>query len=140
MISTIGSGRERSGGDLVRAHYAASARGDLAAMIADFARDISWTEMVGSPYAGTYVGVDEVVAGVFGPIGDDWSSFEASPDDFVEAADSVVALGRYRGVHATTGRRVDARFAHVWQVRGGRLQTFEQFTDTALFDHALRGN
>jgi uncharacterized protein len=41
---------------IIKDHYAASARGDLEGMLAPLAEDAEWTEMAGFPYAGTYIG------------------------------------------------------------------------------------
>jgi ketosteroid isomerase-like protein len=49
-----------SAADVIRAHYAASARGDLDGMLAPLAADATWTEAAGFPYAGTYTGGSEL--------------------------------------------------------------------------------
>ena len=46
----------RSHLEVVRDHYAASARGDLAAMMAEVSPQVRWIEMAGFPCAGTWVG------------------------------------------------------------------------------------
>lgn len=117
--------------ETVRAHYAASERGDLAGMLAPITAASTWTEAAGSAYAGVYTGPDEVRAGVFDRIGADWSEFAAAVEEFVDGGGTVVALGRYTGVRRAGGRRVTARFAHVWRVAGGAV-SFEQVADTAL--------
>src|SRR3972149_6485911 len=61
--------------DIIRDHYAASARGDLEGMLAAFAPDIAWTEVAGFPYAGTYHGAAAIVANVFARIGAEWEGF-----------------------------------------------------------------
>ena len=42
--------------DSVREIYAAFARGDLSAVLAALAPNVSWTEAEGFPYGGTFVG------------------------------------------------------------------------------------
>ena len=54
--------------------------------------------------------------------------------EWIDAGDTVVALGAYAGTHAATGRSMRAAFAHVYRVESGRIVRFQQFTDT----HALR--
>ncbi|MGW5054286.1 nuclear transport factor 2 family protein [Actinokineospora sp. NPDC004072] len=117
--------------ETVRAHYAASERGDLAGMLAPLSEESRWVEAAGSEYAGVYVGPDAVRAGVFERIGAEWESFEAVVESVVDGGDVVVALGEYRGVRG--GRSVVARFAHVWRVEGG-VVSFEQVADTALLN------
>ena len=42
--------------DIVRAHYAASAQGNIDEMMANVSAQVRWTEMAGFPCAGTWVG------------------------------------------------------------------------------------
>lgn len=124
--------------DIVKAHYAASDRGDLDGMVESFAADIRWTEMAGFPYAGTYVGPDEVRSGVFERLGREWKGFRADPDRLVDGGDgTVVGIGVYSGTYRRTGRSMRVRFVHVWQVEDGRITGFEQFTDTHLVRAAM---
>lgn len=118
--------------EVVKAHYAASERGDLDGMLAPLAPDARWTEAAGSTYGGTYVGVDAIRENVFHRIGADWASFSANVSDLLDAGDTIVALGDYVGVHRTTTKAMTARFTHVWRVEDGRVTAFEQVADTAL--------
>lgn len=127
----------RTPSQVIQEHYAASARNDLDGMVADFAPDLSWTEMAGFPYAGTYRGPDGVRSGVFERLGADWTDFRAEPDQLVVDGDQVVAFGRYSGVFGATGQPVSARFTHHWTLREEQIVGFEQFTDTVLFARAM---
>jgi ketosteroid isomerase-like protein len=42
-----------------------------------------------------------------------------------------VVLGRYRATNRETGKALDAPFAHVWDLRGGKVVRFDQYADTA---------
>jgi ketosteroid isomerase-like protein len=123
---------------VIKDHYAASGRGDLAGMIAPFAADVEWTEMAGFPYAGTYVGPDAVVANVFGRIGQEWDDYQAEPDEFVAEGGHVVAFGYYSGTYKATGKYMKVRFTHHWSLADGKVVRFEQFTDTRLVAEALQ--
>ncbi|RFS81671.1 nuclear transport factor 2 family protein [Actinomadura spongiicola] len=124
--------------DIIKAHYAASDRGDLAGMMEAFGDDIAWTEMAGFPYAGTYVGLDEIKSGVFGRLNADWEGFRADPDELVDGGDgTVVAIGHYSGTYRATGKPMRVRFVHVWRVKDGKVTGFEQFTDTHLVRQAM---
>ncbi|MBB5953987.1 hypothetical protein FHS29_000557 [Saccharothrix tamanrassetensis] len=118
--------------EVVRAHYAASDRGDLEGMLAPLAPDASWTEVAGSTYGGTYIGVEAIRANVFHRIGAEWASFTVTVADLFDAGDTVIALGNYTGVHRATGKGMTARFTHIWRVADGRVTSFEQVADTAL--------
>ena len=123
--------------DIIRAHYAASDRGDLAGMVADFAVDVEWTEAAGFPLAGTYIGPQAVIDNVFTKLGEDWDDYTVAIDEVVDGGDTVLGIGTYSGTHRETGRFFAARGAHVWRLDRGRVVAFEQFTDTLLVARAL---
>jgi len=135
--------RSRQGGgmsaaDVIRAHYDASARGDLDGMLAPLAPDADWTEAAGFPYAGTYTGPSEVAAGVFGRIAQDWDGYRFELDELVDGGTTVVGVGTYTGVYRATGRAMTARVAHVWHVRDDRVTRFEQIVDSVPVADAMR--
>lgn len=119
--------------EIARGAYLAFARGDLDAVLAALDDEIEWHEAEALPNGGIYHGVEAVRRAVFGQLDVDWSGFEAVPERFLDAGDSVVVLGRYRGTSLRTGDRLDVPFAHVWRFLRGRAVRFDQFTDTALW-------
>ena len=118
--------------DVVRRQYLASAAGDLEALRATLAPDVEWTEMAGFPLAGTYRTPDGVTANVMQALGKDWDDWAAHDDTYVVDGENVVVLARYTAVNKATGKRLNARVAHHFTVRGGLIVRFEQFVDTAL--------
>jgi ketosteroid isomerase-like protein len=118
--------------DLIRAIYAAFAAGDMPGVLSRMSPDIVWNEAENFPYAGgnPYVGPDAILAGVFARIGAEWEGFAAVPEEVLDAGDTVVALGRYRGTFKATGKTLDAQLAHVWRVAGDKAVSFQQYTDT----------
>jgi len=121
----------------VQGTYEAFAKGNVPAVLAFLASNIEWTEAEGFPYAGTYVGPNAVLEGVFMRLGTEWEGFAAVPDEFIDAGDTVVVLGKYSGVYKSTGKKFQANFAHVWKVRDGQAHKFVQYTDTLLVHRAL---
>ena len=119
----------------IRDLYSAFARGDAATVLAMFDPEIIWNEAENIPYAdrNPYVGPQQVAEGVFGRIMTDFDGFTVNPDKIVHEGDTVVALGRYRGTHRSTGEGLDAQFAHVWTFSNGKIVGFQQYTDTAQF-------
>jgi ketosteroid isomerase-like protein len=118
--------------DLICAIYDAFAAGDVPGVLSRMSPDIVWNEAENFPYAdgNPYVGPQAVLQGVFARIGAEWDGFEAAPDELLDAGDTVVALGRYRGIFKATGKRLDAQLAHVWRVADGKAAAFQQYTDT----------
>ena len=124
--------------ETIRAMYAAFATGDVPAVLAALDPGVEWTEAEGFPYAGTYVGPEAVLNGVFARLGSEWDGFSAKPDEILDAGDTVVSLGQYSGRYKATGKDFKAHFAHVFRVRDGKIRQFRQYTDTAIVQQALR--
>lgn len=124
--------------DTVAAFYTALAGGDAAAALGLMADDINWVGMEGWPYRAAGRGPAAVAEGILGPMLADWKDLAVTPSAFHDAGDVVVSIGRYSGVHNTTGKALDAAFAHVWTVTDGKLAAFRQFTDTLLVDRAMQ--
>lgn len=127
--------------ELIESLYDAFARGDAGAVLGAMAPDVDWNEAENSPYAdqNPYTGPDRVGEGVFGRIMADFEGFSVRPERYVADGDTVVAMGRYTGTHAGTGRPLDAQFAHAWTVRDGRVTAFQQYTDTAQYERVTAG-
>ena len=118
--------------DLVRSIYDAFAAGDIAGVVSRMSQDIEWNEAENFPYADNnpYCGAEAILTGVFGRIATDWQNFAAIPEELLDAGDTVVVLGRYRGTSTATGKAMDAQLAHVWRVHDGKAVHFQQYTDT----------
>ena len=118
---------------LIRSLYDAFGRGDIGAVLGAMDPQIVWNEAENFIYAGgnPYIGPDAVLNGVFARIGPDWDGFAATPQEILNAGDTVVGLGRYAGACKATGIRIDAQFAHVFKIRAGKIASFQQYTDTA---------
>ena len=124
--------------DIVKSIYEALARGDAPAVLGTFSPQIHWREAESFLYAdrNPYAGPQAVAEGVFQRIGADVENFAALPERFVDGGDTVVVEGRYRGKMKATGTPVDAQFAHVWQLRDGKVVRFQQYTDTKQWAEA----
>lgn len=119
-------------GEIVKTIYDAFGKGDVPAVLGSFDPEIQWREAENFLYAdrNPYVGPHAVAGGVFQRIVADVENFSVLPQHFVEGGDIVVVEGRYRGKMKATGKPVDAQFAHVWQLRDGKIVRFQQYTDT----------
>ena len=123
--------------DIVRAHYAASAQGNIDQMMADVSPQVRWTEMAGFPCAGTWVGPQAVVDNVFAVLGRDWIDYRFELQNLIDGDDQIVGVGTYRGRYRATGKEMQARVAHVWKLQDRKIVAFEQFTDTMLVHQAV---
>lgn len=123
--------------DIVRAHYAASAQGNVQEMMANVSPQVRWTEMAGFPCAGTWVGPQAVAENMFAVLGRDWIGYRFELQTLIDAGDQVIGVGTYHGTFRATGKAMQARVAHVWKVQNGQIVAFEQFTDTLLVRQAM---
>lgn len=102
------------------------------------AEDISWTEAKGFPYAGTYIGLEEITKQVFSRLGSEWIDYKFTPEGYVANEDKVVAYGTYTGINKHTGKSFEARVAHIWKLKDGKIRSFEQFVDSQPVNNAMK--
>ena len=102
------------------------------------AENISWTEAKGFPYAGTYIGLDNVTKNVFSRLGSEWVDYKFTPEDYIASNDKVVAYGTYSGTYKLTGKAFTARVAHVWKLKDKKIISFEQFVDSKTVAEATQ--
>ncbi|MCF4121012.1 nuclear transport factor 2 family protein [Antribacter sp. KLBMP9083] len=127
----------RTNHDIVTAHYAASAAGDLDAMLPPLSESTRWTEAAGFPRAGTCTGPEEVRRNVFEAIGRDFDGYRFTLERLLDAGPVQVGIGTYTGTCRATGKSFTARVAHVWHLRDGQVTTFEQIVDSVPVRDAM---
>lgn len=123
---------------IITEHYAASARQDIAAMMADVSPEITWTEMEGFPCAGTWIGPGQVIANVFAVLGSEWEGYKFALEQIIDGGEQLIGIGTYSGTYRKTGKPMHARVTHVWRLSEGKIVAFEQFTDTLLVAQAMQ--
>lgn len=124
--------------DLIRATYEGSSSEENGRnLLAALAPDAHWTEAEGFPYAGTYVGPDAIVAGVFRRLATEWTGYRADVHTYLEDGDRVAAFGVYSGTYNATGKSMRAAFAHLYTVKDGKIATLHQYVDTLVVQKAL---
>ncbi|MEO6273227.1 MAG: nuclear transport factor 2 family protein [Rhodoferax sp.] len=128
----------RSNYDIIKDHYAASDRKDIAGMMAEVSLEVQWTEMAGFPCAGTWVGPQAIIENVFVALGGAWDNYRFDLEYLVDGGERIVGVGTYSGVNRATGKSMQARVSHVWRLETGKVVQFEQFTDTLLVANAMR--
>lgn len=114
--------------DIIKQFYAELSIGDAPAALALLADDIEWTTMW--QYKALGSGPKNVAEGVLIPLMNDWREAALASTEFIVEGNTVVSLGHFTGVNAKTGRHVDARYSHVWEVKNGKIITFRQYIDT----------
>ena len=115
--------------------YAAFAKGDVPHILGALHPEIEWWEAENFIYAdrNPYRGPESVLMGVFGRLASQWDGFAVSVEEVLDAGETIVGRGYYSGKYRQTRREVRAQFAHIFNLRDGRIVKFQQYTDTAQF-------
>jgi ketosteroid isomerase-like protein len=119
--------------DVIRQIYAAFGRGDIPAIVAALAPDVTWTVHANGniPYGGQHLG-RAAVERWFDTIARTMTITQFDVDRFVAEGETVVCLGRFACAVKDTGKPYATPFVHVWQVQDGSVATFEDFFDSAV--------
>jgi hypothetical protein len=125
---------------LVKNLYAAFGRNDISTIIAAMAPNVAWF-IVGRredyPLLGVRKG-PKAVNEFFRLVAENQEVRDFTPRDFYAAGEMVFVLGHYAWKVRKTGKSVDTEWAHVFQVKNGKVISFREFTDTAQFAQAWR--
>ena len=126
--------------EVVKQTYAAFARGDIETVLAAFDPDIEWVEPEGYfPGArGTHHGV-EAVRRIFSVYPTHWDEFAADMEQYIDAGEHVIAIGRARFRPKGSDTLHSSQLANVWTMRDGKAVRLQVFNDTALIWRALGG-
>lgn len=123
----------------LRSAYEAFNRGDIPAVLTAFDPEIEWHEPGGGRApSGTYRGAQRVADEVFSTIPQTFDRFEAAAEQFIDAGEHLVVVGRFRGT-AKSGQELDAPFAHVWLMRDGKAARFDNHPEAAPWTKAWGG-
>ena len=123
--------------DIVRSTYEGASEENGKHLLAALAPDAKWTEAAGFPYAGTYTGPDEILAGVFHRLATEWTDYRAAVHTYLADGDRVAAFGVYTGIYRKTGKAMRATFAHLYQLKSGKIVSMEQYVDSATVQGAM---
>ncbi|MEW1654249.1 nuclear transport factor 2 family protein [Streptomyces sp. NPDC093707] len=121
--------------EIVRRFY--GAKGDREVIRSVVAPDAEWDVVEAFPKGGVYQGLDRILDDFFGFLSD-FREFQVIGDEYFEAEDRVIVLGRYVGV-TNGGAAVTSRFAHVFTLRNGQITRLQQTCDTLPIARALEG-
>jgi ketosteroid isomerase-like protein len=122
----------------LRRIYDAFSRWDVDELVKDLAHDIELNMPHSLPWGGTRHGHDGVRA--FATIFQDhFEGAWADPDDFLEAEDRMVVLGRMRARARESGQGFEVPFVHVWTLSDGIASRCRAYFDSAPISAALDG-
>jgi ketosteroid isomerase-like protein len=125
--------------ETVQSGYDAFNRKDIPAVLELYDPQIEWVEAGGGRApAGPYRGPQSVSNEVFATVPENFDEFRAEPEQFIDAVEHVVVVGRFRG-RARTGTILDAPFVHVHRMRNGKVVRFQNYVDATPWATAWSG-
>jgi ketosteroid isomerase-like protein len=126
--------------ELVQEMYAAFGRGDIAAIVAHMADDVSWEfEAPASlPWSGLLKGPAEAVR-FFQGLDAELADHHLEMTDFFEKGDKVAAFGRYAATNRATGIRVETPVGHLFEFRAGKVARYVNIVNSGAFVEAQTG-
>jgi ketosteroid isomerase-like protein len=143
-MSTVRGVRNRKDADYVgplMAAYEAVGSGNPGPLVALMHPQIEWSPSEHNTVwpGGPFTGPEAVLGNVFGRIPVVFGpTFNLAVDRFIGCGDTVVMQGHYQGVVQTTGKSINARCVHVWDLEDGKAVRMKQFVDTYALATAMR--
>jgi uncharacterized protein len=124
--------------DIVKRLYTAFSDRDQNTILQIFDPNIEWIQNEGFPGGGRHFGVDAILNDVFAKFRSEWETWQAVVEEWLDAGDTIIALGEYRGTYKSTGKLTKAAFAHVYRLKDNRIIKFQQYTDTLKVAEAMQ--
>ena len=125
----------------VQGMYAAFSRGDIDTIVQGCTPEIDW-KSGGRKEDFPSFGPRKGAAGVrdfFRSVAEQLEFSEFSPQEFYADRDKVFVLGHYAGTMKKNGNRFSSDWCHGFTFRGGKVEKFREFTDTANIRAAYHG-
>lgn len=123
----------------LHATYLLTGQGRLDEFKSYLAPEVEWTEAAGFPYAGTYVGPDEVIKNVHERLGSEWDNYGAEDLKYSFNGSTVMVYGKYSGTYKATQKSFVAEFVHVYEFDGNdKVSKFIQVVDSATVVEATK--
>lgn len=123
--------------DVVRELYRSFRERDYEAFLRICSPDLEWIQNEGFPRGSTKRSAQAVVEQVFKTFNHDWDNWRFDIEEYLDAGDTIIVIGTYSGVHRGTGKSMRSPAAHVYDLAGGLITRFRQFTDTKVIWDAM---
>jgi uncharacterized protein len=125
--------------ETVRSAYEAFNSGDIDSVLAVMDDDIEWHEPGGgNAPSGTFNGPQSVAGDVFASVPESFEEFRVETDQFIDAGEHVVVVGRFRG-RSKGGKHLDAPCVHIATMRGGKEVEFRNYVSADEWAEAWSG-
>jgi uncharacterized protein len=123
--------------EVIQELYRAFRNKDYNAFLGICTDDIEWIQNEGFPGGATHKGATEVVEKVFKANDHNWENFTYEIEQFLDAGDSIIVIGKYSGHHRISSKSMRAVAAHIYDLREGKVCRFRMFADTKTIWDAI---
>jgi ketosteroid isomerase-like protein len=113
--------------ELVRTVLAGWARGDFRANSDLFDAHFEWKQRPDAVEPGSHRGVS--VGTALRQIFEVWEDYRIEAEEYIDAGDRIVVVGRARGTARASGLELDQSLFFLWTARDGKLASVELFRD-----------
>lgn len=124
--------------DLVKKFYISFKAKDKQTYLQLCDDNIEWTVMENMPGGSTYIGKTAVFEKYFRHLFSNFAEFHVVTEEFLDAGDVVVVLGKYQIVTKKSRNTIGSPFAHVYTIKNEKIIRFRQYTDTVKIQDAAR--
>ena len=115
--------------ELVRTALAGWARGDFRAGSDLFDADFEWKQRSDAVEPGSRRGAS--IATGLSQLFEVWEDYRIEAEEYVDAGDRIVVVGRARGTARASGMELDHNLFFVWTALDGKIVRLELFRDRA---------
>ena len=123
--------------EILRAAYDALNDGDVESALGVLEPDAEWQEHSELPEAGTYRSRDAIRAFLLGYL-ESWDEFRQETEELIDSGDRVAVVLRMAARGKGSGIEVEARYAHLWTMQGGRGVRVDAYADPEAALEALQ--
>ncbi len=121
--------------EIVKTFFEAVPRGDMDAARAVLDDNIEWIEphVPGLWFSGIHRGADTALREVVKPTFEYIDDFSIMVDEYLDAGDEIITLGRFLGKSKRTGKKLDIPACFVCTVKDEKIIRFRAYHNTALW-------
>ena len=99
---------------------------------------ITWNQNPGFPKGSSYKGADEIVNNVFRSFDENWKEWKFKIIKIYDAGATIIVTGLYEGRHKLTGKTFVSEAAHIYDLKDGKIVTFQQYADSKVIWDAMQ--
>ncbi len=121
--------------DIVKTFFEAGPKGDMSAARVVLDDNIEWIEpeVPGLWFSGVHRGADTALEEVVKPTFEYIDDFNIVVDEYLDAGDEIITLGRFVGKSKKTGKKLDIPACFVCTVKDEKIIRFRAYHNTALW-------